>query len=105
MGNNDLDFVEINAVSNTGGANTFTAGVNEASVGDNAIDAGHNVVIGANTFGQNWAVVLSTATNPTSDSGNNTVGGIKIAIELPGVNDVGNCAASVCVNLFGMQLI
>jgi hypothetical protein len=37
--------------------------------------------------------------------GNNTGGGINIAIELPGVSNVGNCDRSACINIFGFQLL
>ena len=73
VGNNNPGTVGINEVINTGGAGTFTAGVNDVSVGDNALASGENLVEGADTFGANFAVVMSTAATPITDSGNNTV--------------------------------
>jgi hypothetical protein len=68
-----------NFVRNTGEAGTRAFGANFAIVGNSAnrgaenLGAGGNEVVGANAFGTNWAVVLSTTAKPTVDSGTNTV--------------------------------
>ncbi len=68
--------------------------------GSNTTDSGNNVVESGALFGANFAVVG----DGSMGSGNNTGGGINIAVEPPGATSVGNCASALCVNLFGVNL-
>jgi hypothetical protein len=43
--------------------------------------------------------------NGSVNSGNNTGGGVNIAIIPPNSVNVGNCSSSMCVNLYGVQLM
>ena len=87
------------------GNNTVTAdglfGSNFAYVGAGSSGSGNNTAT-ATSGGFNLAVI---APGQTVAEGNNTGGGINIAI-LPGdTGTAGNCSKSLCVDLFGMQLI
>ena len=48
--------------------------------------------------------LLKRAGRNSTDVGNNTGGGINIAIERAGATDVGNCDKAMCINIFGHQL-
>jgi len=120
----------VNLVTNTGAAGTFTFGANYATVLSTAAaptsNSGDNTVTGPNLFGTNIAFVgagssdsgdntpAATATtggfnfaiiNPgqTVAEGNNTGGGINIAID-PTTANPGDCAKALCINLFGLVL-
>jgi hypothetical protein len=89
-----------NSVDNGAFGNNSSA-VNVAFIGANSLNVGNNIVNGNNLFGGNFVVVGAGSEN----SGNNTGGGLNIAFVPPNSKDVGNCSSSVCVNLFGVQLL
>ena len=85
-------------------------GTNFAFVGANSSDSGNNIAIAAPPVGGPLPPAIGGGFNfaiiaPGSVSeGNNTGGGINIAI-LPTAAAPGNCAKTLCINLFGFQLI
>ncbi len=109
-----------NSVDN-GAFGNNTSAVNVAFIGANSLNVGNNNLNGSNLFGGNFAVVGAGSTNSANssngvmnfafvganslNSGNNIGGGLNIAFVPPNSTNVGNCSSSVCVNLFGIQLI
>jgi hypothetical protein len=89
-----------NSVDNGAFGNNSSA-VNVAFIGARSLNVGNNEVNGNNLFGGNFVIVGAGSTN----SGNNFGEGLNIAFVPPNSVGVGNCSSSVCVNLFGVQLV